>query len=48
MNKENKRQRKHVIRAILLVLAAGILITGIIFSHFGGIGTGPCADTNEF
>ena len=48
MNKENKRQRKHVIRTILLVLAAGILIAGIIFSHFGGFGTGPCADTNEF
>lgn len=48
MNKENKRKGKHVIRTILLVLAAGILIAGIIFIHFGGFGTGPCADTNEF
>ena len=48
MSKENKRQKKHLIRTILLVLAVGILVTGIIFSHFGGFGTGPCADTNEF
>ena len=48
MNKENKRKGKHLIRTILPVLAAGILITGIIFSHFGGFGTGPCADMNEF
>ena len=40
--------KKHPIRKILLALLAMAIVAGCIFSHFGGFGTGQCADTAEF
>ena len=46
--KQNKKKKNVVIRAVLLLVLVAVIITGCIFSHFGGFGTGPCADTEEF
>ena len=43
-----KETKKHPIRKILLALLAMAIMVGCIFSHFGGFGTGQCADTAEF
>ena len=40
--------KKHPIRKILLALFAMAIVAGCIFSHYGGFGTGQCADTSEF
>ena len=45
---KNKGTKKHTIRKILLALLAMAIVVGCIFSHFGGFGTGQCADTAEF
>ena len=45
---KNKETKKHYIRKILLALLAMAIMVGCIFSHFGGFGTGQCADTSEF
>lgn len=34
--------------AVLLGIVAVLVITAGIYSHFGGFGTGKCADTAEF
>lgn len=44
-----KTRKKHPLcRAILLGIAAALAIVAGIYSHFGGFGTGECADTKEF
>ena len=45
---KNKETKKHSIRKILLALLAMVIMVGCIFSHYGGFGTGQCADTSEF
>ena len=42
------KNKKHTFRKILLTLLAVVIVVGCIFSHFGGFGTGKCADTVEF
>ena len=44
-----KHRKKHPLRnAVLLGVVAVLAITAGIYSHFGGFGTGECADTAEF
>ena len=44
-----KHRKKHPLRnAVLLGIIAVLAITAGIYSHFGGFGTGECADTAEF
>ena len=45
---KNEKTKKHSFRKILLALLAVAIVVGCIFSHFGGFGTGKCADTAEF
>ena len=45
---KNKGTKNHLIFKILLSLLAMAIVVGCIFSHFGGFGTGQCADTAEF
>ncbi|MBR5429634.1 MAG: erythromycin esterase family protein [Firmicutes bacterium] len=45
---KNKSEKKHTLRRLLLALLAILIIAFGIFSHFGGFGTGACADTEEF
>ena len=45
---KNKETKKHPFRKIWLALLAMVIVVGCIFSHFGGFGTGQCADTTEF
>ena len=42
------RKKSHTGRIILLCLLAALLIFGVIFSHFGGLGPGKCADKEAF
>jgi erythromycin esterase len=46
---KNKAAKKcsPILRVVLVLLAAAVT-AGLIFSCFGGFGTGPCADTEEF
>lgn len=49
MKKRTKKNKKRsILRRILLVLLVIIVIAGGVFSHFGGFGTGGCANTEEF
>lgn len=43
--KKKKHSRSWVVVGIILL---GIVAVGSIYSHFGGFGTGPCADETEF
>lgn len=44
-----KTRKKHPLRtAVLLGIVAVLAITAGVYSHFGGFGTGECADTEEF
>ena len=45
---KNKETKKHLVRKVLLALLAVAIGVGCLFSHFGGFGTGKCADTAEF
>ena len=42
------RKKSHNGRIVLLCLLAALLIFGAVFSHFGGLGPGECADTEAF
>ena len=43
-----KTRKKHPLRtAVLLGIVAVLAITAGVYSHFGGFGTGGCADTEE-
>lgn len=48
MKKKNKKKKRTQILMIAGMVLAGIAAAGSIYSHFGGFGTGPCADTTEF
>jgi len=45
---KNKEPKKHLILKVLLALLVVAIVVGRMFSHFGGFGTGQCADTAEF
>lgn len=45
---KNKKAKKHLILKVLLALLVVAIVVGRVFSHFGGFGTGQCADTAEF
>ena len=48
MEKKNKKKKRTWILITAGMVLAGIVAAGSISSHFGGFGTGPCADTTEF
>ena len=41
-------KKSHTGRIILLCLLAALVILGAVFSHFGGLGPGKCADKEAF
>lgn len=43
-----KKKKHSRIWAVAGIILLGIVAVGSIYSHFGGFGTGPCADTMEF
>ena len=45
---KNKKTKKHLVLKVLLALLVVAIVVGCMFSHFGGFGTGQCADTAEF
>ena len=45
---EKKKRKKHPIRNAFLLLLAVVVVAGLLFSHFGGFGTGPSASPLEF
>lgn len=44
---QNKKKKHRILWTALFLVLAVFLIGGLVFSHFGGFGTGPCADTGE-
>lgn len=44
MEKKNKKKKRTWILITAGMVLAGIVAAGSIYSHFGGFGTGPCAD----
>ena len=40
-----KKKKHSRIWAVAGIILLGIVAAGSIYSHFGGFGTGPCADT---
>lgn len=46
---KQKQKKKHPVRnGILLGLVAALAVSAGVYSHFGGFGTGECADVEEF
>ena len=45
---KDKKTKKHIVRWILLALFVVVFVIACVFSHFGGFGTGKCADAEEF
>lgn len=43
-----KKQKKHTGLIVTLIIIAAMAIGVGVYSHFGGFGTGDCADTGEF
>lgn len=43
-----KKKKHSRILAVAGIILLGIVAVGNIYSHFGGFGTGPCADETEF
>lgn len=43
-----KKKKHSRICAVVGIILLGIVAVGSIYSHFGGFGTGPCADETEF
>ena len=43
-----KKKKHSRILAVAGIILLGIVVVGSIYSHFGGFGTGPCADETEF
>ena len=44
----NRKTKKRRILTVLLSLLAAVILVGVVYSHYGGFGTGKCADTEEF
>ena len=43
-----KTKKKPIGKIIVITVLLAIVITGLIFAHFGGFSTGECADVDEF
>ena len=43
-----KKKKHSRIWAVVGIILLGIVAVGSTYSHFGGFGTGPCADETEF
>lgn len=43
-----KKKKHSRIWAVAGIILLGIVAVSSIYSHFGGFGTGPCADETEF
>lgn len=46
MNNKRTKRRNRLI--VVLALVAVAIVLGVVYSRFGGFGTGKCADTDEF
>ena len=44
----HKKRKYSVLKYGLLTVVASVALLGSIYSYFGGLGTGKCADINEF
>ena len=42
------KTKKRIILTIILSLLVAVVVLGLIYSHYGGFGTGKCADTEAF
>ena len=47
MMKKNMKKPSFIKRTVCIILIIGCIITGV-YSYYGGIGTGKCANVNEF
>ena len=47
-NRKHKKRKYSVLKYGLLTVVASVALLGGIYSYFGGLGTGKCADINEF
>ena len=47
-NREYAKRKYSVLKYGLLTVVASAMLLGGIYSYFGGLGTGKCADINEF
>ena len=47
-NRKHKKRKYSVLKYGLLTVVASVALLGSIYSYFGGLGTGKCADINEF
>ena len=45
--KKNMKKHSFIKRTVCIILIIGCIITGF-YSYYGGIGTGKCANINEF
>lgn len=47
-NRKHKKRKYSVLKYGLLTVVVSVALLGSIYSYFGGLGTGKCADINEF
>ena len=47
MMKKNMKKHSFIKRTVYIILIIGCIITGV-YSYYGGLGTGKCANVNEF
>ena len=47
-NRKHKKRKYSVLKYGLLTVVASVALLGSIYSYFGGLGTGKCADINEY
>ena len=47
MMKKNMKTHSVIKRTVCIILIIGCIIAGV-YSYYGGIGTGKCANLNEF
>ncbi len=45
-NRKHKKRKYSVLKYGLLTVVASVALLGSIYSYFGGLGTGKCADMN--
>ena len=45
--KKNMKKHSVIKRTVSIILIIGCIITGV-YSYYGGLGTGKCANVNEF
>ncbi len=45
--KKNMKKHSFIKRTVCIILIIGCITIGV-YSHYGGIGTGKCANVNEF